>query len=214
MSLRITTANIDFAVGGDKRYLAHLCEGADVLLLQEAKNVNLRAALPDGWVSLQDDASEATRGSCIAYREATVARRWHGFSIGARPWIAARRIGMLERWIARAGLTEIATGRKFTAISAHFPPARFRVLQPGMGRNLKRVVTKQQRKWPVVIGTDANQPIGGLAHALGLEAFGRGIVGLLTDGSWTNGNVAPWGIQRGLTDHPSVTFTLHIKEKR
>lgn len=220
MSLRIASANIDFALHGDPRYLAWVCERADVLLLQEAKNVRLADVLPDGWISLQDTSGatqaerEAHMGAAIAVKDETVAVDSHHLTLGAKPYLpgsVARRVGMLPRHIAVASITERATGRPTTPISAHFPPPRFSALQPGFEKRLRAIAARHRS---VVIGTDANQPVAELADRMGLHCAGRGIVGLLSTETLHGEQVRPWGIRQHVTDHPAVLATVHLKETR
>lgn len=213
MSLRFASANLDFALRGDPRYLAWVCQRADVLLLQEAKNVRLSDVLPDGWISLQDTTDAATMGAAIAVKDETVAVDSHHLALGAKPYLpgpVARRVGMLPRHIAVASITERATGRPTTPISAHFPPPRFSALQPGFEKRLRAIAARHRS---VVIGTDANQPVAELADRMGLHCAGRGIVGLLSTETLHGEQVRPWGIRQHVTDHPAVLATIHLKEK-
>jgi hypothetical protein len=209
--VRVVSANVDFQRGGDFRHVRALCQWGDVLLLQEAKDFALADMLPEGWVSLQDTTSRATKGSCIAYNGEVLEHRWERLALGARPFIGGHRIGMLTRYIQFAGLTHKETGRRFVAASAHAPPFRFRLLQPGYRARLQARADKFNR---AVIGVDANAPIGGLAHQLGLEAYGKGIVGVLTRLPVVQAHVNPWGIDRGLTDHPAVVVHVALTKPK
>lgn len=218
MSLTFVSANTDFARRGDPRYLERMCDewGADVLLLQEAKDTHLASALPKGFRSLQDctGATKAERlarmGAAIAFREDTVDLVSSHLVLGARPFIQSARIGMLTREIAIAQLRERATDAVATGISAHFPPPRFAPLQPGYEKRLREVVARHAH---VVLGTDANQDVHRLADRLGLDVEGRGIVGLLTDLTYTGERIRPWGVAEGVTDHPAVQITVHIPKE-
>jgi hypothetical protein len=213
VSLDVATANIDFARRHNKAYLEYLCKVAQVLFLQEAKNVNIAEVLPEGWTSLQDTSSEDRAGACIAVLDSAVDVRDHRLILGAKPFIGGHRIGMLPRWIEEADLTEKSTGHRFVGVSAHEPPMRFRLLQPGYTKRLATVAASHPR---IVIGTDANQRIEVLGDRLGLDAYGRGIVGILTDLTVTDERVRPWGEVHHATDHPAVTARIHIpahKEK-
>lgn len=210
MALRAKSANLDFALGGDKAYLAWLCEDADVLLVQEAKDRVLANILPDGWTSLQDTTDESTMGAAIAVRDAAVKVHNHGLTLGAKPIIGGKRIGMLPRYIAWAELEEIASGEGGLFISAHFPPWRFRALQPGYEKRLRYLIRQHSA---VVMGTDANQPVDRLAKRLGLHWVGRGIVGLLSSQDLRNPKVRRWGIEHHATDHPSVSATVSLPRK-
>lgn len=218
MSPRWTTANLDFVRGHTADYLAHLCETADVLLVQEAKDVVLADVLPAGWVALQDTTSPATMGSAICYRIATVRGPKAPHLIeGSSPFWQGRRVGMLTRYIACAHLQDRATKEWRFAISAHLPPLRFAFLQPGMTRRLRRLLKgTTPGHWAhahAVVGLDANQPLTRLADRLGMREYGKGIVGLLVGPGLRieAGEVDPWGIDHDVTDHPSVTIRVrHI----
>lgn len=210
MALHVRSANLDFALGGDRAYLAWLCENHDVLLVQEAKDRVLANILPDGWLSLQDTTDESTRGSAIAVRTETVRVNDHGLALGAKPFIRSKKIGMLTRYIAWAELTERASDEAGLFLSAHFPPWRFRLLQPGYEKNLKKLIFGRR---DVVIGTDANSPVDRLAKRLGFEWVGRGIIGILSGRDLTDRKVQSWGIQHDATDHPSVSATVHLHRK-
>lgn len=215
MSLRFTSANLDFVRGHDAEYLAHLCADADVLLVQEAKDIVLADVLPEGWRALQDVTSEATRGSAICYREATVIAGRLDLTLGARPSIAGRRVRMLTRSIASAHLwerTEQGRGAWYFGVAGHFPPKRFGVLQPGMARRLRRRIKGHPY---AVIGLDANQPLDRLAKWLGLSSYGVGIVGLIYGRRLrvTETHADRWGIEHNYTDHPSICATVSHKEK-
>ncbi|MGZ4560030.1 MAG: N-acetylmuramoyl-L-alanine amidase [Mycobacteriaceae bacterium] len=208
--MRVTSANLDFALGNDREYIAWLCQDADVLLVQEAKDRVLANLLSEGWTSLQDTSDGAHMGTAIAVRDATVEVTDHGLALGAKPLIGGKHVGMLTRYIAWAELTERATGESGRFISPHFPPGRFRVLQPGYEKNLRALMYGRR---DIVIGTDANQPIDQLAKRLGFEWVGRGIVGVLSGRDLTGRKIRTWGIHHHATDHPSVSALVHLHRK-
>lgn len=213
MSLRFVSANLDFQLGHDAEYLAHLCADADVLLVQEAK-LDLAHVIPDGWAALQDTTSPAKMGSAILYRVATVEARDFRLRLGTLPQLGSRRVKMLPRYIASAHLIERANHHWHFGVSAHLPPARYAFLQPVMALRLKAIVMGHPN---AVIGTDANQPLEQLAKFLGLQAFGHGIVGLIFGKGLTvtERHVDRWGKQHGVTDHPSVSAVVtHRKARR
>lgn len=207
MSLRVETVNLDFTAGGDGDFLAALCERNEVLLVQEAKNVDLARVLPEGWVALQDRRDPGRAGSAICYDERYVAASDLVLRLGTRPWLGRRRAKMLTRWIATAHLTEIDGGEHFYFVSAHPPPPRYSWLQPAMNRRLRRLARHHPR---IVLGVDANQPIDRLAKSLGLTAHGVGIIGVLT-GPKVRGraeHVSTWGKRHDYTDHQTVAITI------
>jgi hypothetical protein len=204
MPLRIATANLDFNLPGDADYIAHLCETSDVVLVQEAKNVRLAKVAPVGFTALQDTTDQAHMGTGILVRDAKVEVGRHGATLGVKPILrTGRRVKMLARHIYSAHLTDKTTHEGFLAVSAHFPPRRFLPLQRPFRNALAGVLHGHAHS---VTGTDANQPIGNVAKALGLSAKGQGIVGLLGGKGVTvsKTHVAMWGVQHKVTDHPSV----------
>lgn len=209
--VRFVSANVDFVRGHDRKYVQALTEWGDVIALQEAKTFVLADLLPPGWVSLQDTTNDATKGSCIAYNADALTHHWDRLALGANPIIGGRRIGLLPRYFQLAGFSIPNTDRGFVAVSAHEPPFRFRALQPGYGRRLKDATARNPN---VVVGVDANMPIGALGHALGLEAYGKGIVGVLTRLPVIQSHVNPWGVNRGLTDHPAVVVHVAIPKEK
>lgn len=213
MSLRTVTANLCFTMGGDADYLTHLCEDADVVDVQEAKNVHLAKVAPSGFTGLQDTTDAAHMGTGILVRDATVEVKQHGVTLGVKPFLrTGKRVKMLTRYIYSAHLVEKATGEGHHAVSAHFPPSRFSPLQIPYRRALAGVLHGHPRS---VVGTDANQPITRVAGKLGLKSYGRGIVGLL----WgkgvkvSHGDVSRWGVEHKVTDHPSVAGTVTVVDR-
>lgn len=213
MSLRFTVANLDFGLGHDADYLAHLCENADVLLVQEAKNVWLSESLPAGWTALQDTSSSARMGSAICYRNAAVSAGPLQLRLGTLPTFDGRRFRMQTRYIASAHLlAKDGTGWYF-GTSAHLAPQRYAVLQPLMVRRLRRLAKRHPY---MVLGTDANMPLTRLAAALGLNHYGAGIVGIIPGPkvaiTWNEAD--HWGERNHVTDHPAITVTARHRKAR
>lgn len=208
MSVVFRSANTDFARRGDRAYIHYLCDGADVIALQEAKDGLLADKLPEGWRSLQHTATRARMGSCLAIRTDTIKLRTHYLRLGSRPYIDGRRVQMLTRYTAVALLTERDTKEPFAGVSTHWPKQEFASLQPGHTRKVEALVKRRPR---VILGTDANQPIHAVGRELGLNAYGEGIVGVLTNFEVADIEVDNWGKRNGYTDHPlvSVTADLH-----
>lgn len=203
----VTTANVDFVRGGDGRYVRHLCETADVLLLQEAKNITVANLLPKGWVSLQVTTSAATKGSCIAF-DGDVFECVHRKLVpGAWPSIGGRRVGMLVRYFQVAILRHRESGRLVRVISAHLPPMRFRALQPGYTKRL----AAWTRRPSVVVGADANMAFPRFAAQLGLRTRNDGIVGIATNLEVCAQTSRNWGERQRLTDHPAVAAKLALR---
>lgn len=195
------TANLDFTSGHNADYVEYLTDGADVLLLQECKDLTLADLLPAGWTSLQDTSSEAKAGSCIAVREGIdVGRSWLVKGCGEPPGG-----GMLPRWIACAQLNP--GDDEATAISAHAPPPRYSGLQPEFNANVADVVNANPRP---LVGADANMDIDKFAKALGpgMRAYGKqsGIC-LVSSVPLTDVEVDSWAEKYDASDHPCVWGT-------
>lgn len=172
---------------------------AHVLLLQECKNVDVRAALGHEWEVLQDLRSKDRAGSVIAWRKDIVKAGRGGLKLGVKPGQAA----MLTRWIAWKNLK--VRGFKFRAFSAHRPPARYRWLDPLFDLRLKALGWATSR--PLIGGIDANDPLRVLSSRR-IRPLGRGIVGLLVD---RNVVVKSWWIGRkGGSDHAPTFISVEI----
>jgi hypothetical protein len=197
------TANLDFYSGSNAAYLDHLCSGADVLLLQEVKDIDVGDLLPPGWAACQDTTTDAKAGAAIAYRTSTTDCLSWWIVKGCDPPEGG---GMLARWIICADLDH--DGATFTAISAHAPPPRYSELQPGFNAKLSTIVGAEPAP---VVGADANMDIDKFAKALGhgVEAYGKqsGIC-LVTALPLTDVEQDHYGESQGWTDHPAVAGTL------
>lgn len=145
---------------------------AHILLLQECKNVDVRAVLGPSWGVLQDTRDEGRAGSAIAWRKDLFEEGRGGLRLGVKPGSAA----MLTRWIAWKNLT--IEGWKIRVASCHRPPARYRFLDPLFDLRLKALGWLTRR--PIFVGIDANDPLKKLSSRR-MRSLGRGIVGLLVD---------------------------------
>lgn len=205
---KTTTANTDFTRGRNADYIHQLCEWSDVIVLQEAKDMTLKQCLPDGWKACQDTSTEAKAGSAIAVEKSVWAVRDWWLVYGCPP---PPQGGMLTRYIAVAVLEHKATGLVWSAMSAHEPPQRYAGMQPQFTANLKAAKQKQKEKGRrVVIGADANMPLGKLANQVGGKPYGYGIVGCVTGQPVQQCTYRGWGEQENVTDHPAVTCTVDL----
>ncbi len=126
-SLRVVTANLAFrgpdAVNNDWRTIG---PEADIVFVQEAKNVNLRNILSDGWIVRQDVSSDDRQGSAVVIRRSKVQ------AVGELVLVKgtdADPCGIMTRWIARVDV-QLLNGRWIRVASLHMPPAR---CQTGLG---------------------------------------------------------------------------------
>ena len=206
--MRVWFVNADFATGPrrDRPHLAHLAAKADVILVVEATNIVLADLLPEGWATDQDTTSLDRAGSAICWNTATVFHQEDQLFLGTRPFIRGRRIKMMNRWIHVAVVT--CDDLTVRALAAHYAPRRFSATWAIFTRRLKRILARPDQ--PVVLGTDANQDIHGLAERLGLKAHGIGIVGVLTVPGLevTDVEIDRFGLEHGATDHPTVGVTI------
>lgn len=195
---------MDFHSGQNKTYLRHLTDsGADLLLLQEAKDFRLADLLPAGWRALQDSSSDAKAGSCMATGPGVVVGDWWMVKACDAPADG----GMLPRYLCCAELAA-EDGRQVTGISAHAPPPRYSSLQPGFNQALAGVVGQYP---DAVVGADANQDIDSFAKALGkgMRAYGKqsGIC-LVSALPVSDVKQDSYGESAGMTDHPAVWGTI------
>jgi len=124
--LRVVTANLAFrgpdAVRNDWNTIG---PEADIVFVQEAKNVRLRDILSDGWAVRQDTSSDDRQGSAVVIRKSAVK------SIGELQLVKgvdandcnSPEGGIMTRWIARVDV-QLNNGRWIRTASLHMPPAR------------------------------------------------------------------------------------------
>lgn len=192
---------MDFHSGGNKDYVRYLTDnGADVIMVQEAKDFRLADVLPAGWAAYQDTTSEAKQGAAIAVGPGvTMGRKWQVKGCDAPPGG-----GMLPRWITCADVVYGDDGDTITAISAHAPPPRYSSLQPEFNAELSKITTANQ--WAVV-GADANMDIDKFAKALGggMVAVGKQS-GICLASALPLADVVTdeWPEEYGRSDHPCV----------
>ncbi|RKG75822.1 endonuclease/exonuclease/phosphatase family protein [Corallococcus exercitus] len=125
-SLRVVTANLAFrgpdAVRQDWQVIG---PEADIVFVQEAKNVRLRDILGDGWAVRQDTSSDDRQGSAVVIRKSAVK------SIDDLVLVkgtdasdcGTQGDGIMTRWIARVDV-QLNNGRWIRAASLHMPPER------------------------------------------------------------------------------------------
>lgn len=130
--LRVVTANLAFrgpdAVRND---WATFGPEADIVFVQEAKNVRLRDILGSGWIVRQDTSSEDRQGSAVVIRQSAVK------AVGELVLVKgvdandcnSPEGGIMTRWIAQVDV-QLGNGRWIRAASLHLPPAR---CQNGLG---------------------------------------------------------------------------------
>ncbi|SEU16053.1 hypothetical protein SAMN05443639_108272 [Stigmatella erecta] len=170
--LRVVTANLAFrgpdAVRNDWSTIG---PNADIMFVQEAKNVRLRDILGDAWAVRQDTSSEDRQGSAVVIRKSAVK------SIGdlllvkgtdASSCNNAAEGGIMTRWIARVDV-QLNNGRWIRAASLHMPPPR---CQYGLGSPFAvmadNVVAFAQRSDRLlVLGADWNKVVDADPNEIG-----------------------------------------------
>lgn len=200
----MVTANLDFYSGDNRQYLAHLCADSDLVLVQEAKDLDLGELIPDGWRALQDTSSDAKAGSGILVSHAISVERW---------WLqkgcgAPAGGGMLPRYLCCAEVTH-ESEQRLVPIAAHAPPPRYSGLQPEFADSVAAVVADYPQT--ALVGADANQDIDAWARELGsgMVAVGKQS-GICLVSRMPLGDVEldSWGENQGMTDHPAVWATV------
>lgn len=202
-SFTVATINDDF--GTRRSNLPRV--RADVMLVQEAKNENVRRLLRGRGVGVhQNTRRQDQQGTAVVWSRKVARAVDGGYAMGVRPHGRA----MLNRWINWEDV--VIDGTKVRMVSVHRPPARFKALWPLFDRNLARFV--RHSRVPMVIGMDANQVN---PHAL---AKGTGLRWHAPAGSIDGFLVSP-GIKvedlrrlpRATSDHHPVIARFTIKKR-
>jgi endonuclease/exonuclease/phosphatase family metal-dependent hydrolase len=202
--IRVVTANVDWALRAQRvaQDLHRIEARADVLLLQETKNVNVDALLGPQWTVLQDTSSASRAGSTIAYRNSFIRAGRFSLRLGVEPHGAA----MLPRWIATARL-RVAGSYSIRVASAHRPPPRYSWLWPAFDQNMRAF--SQDVKAPLIVGADWNSPIvrdpAGLRRT-GARTTGAEIDGFAVDRSLRVSRVH--ALPKGWSDHHAVLAVI------
>ncbi|MDC0712204.1 endonuclease/exonuclease/phosphatase family protein [Stigmatella sp. ncwal1] len=169
--LRVVTANLAFrgpdAVRNDWNTIG---PEADIVFVQEAKNVRLRDILGDAWAVRQDTSSEDRQGSAVVIRKSAVK------SVGDLQLVKGTDAsdcnspegGIMTRWIARVDV-QLNNNRWLRATSLHMPPAR---CQNGLGSPYAvmadNVVAFAKRSEPLlVLGADWNKVVDSDPNEIG-----------------------------------------------
>ena len=171
VQLRVVTANLGFrgpdAVRNDWNTIG---PEADIVFVQEAKNVRLRDILGDGWAVRQDTSSDDRQGSAVVIRKSAVK------SIGDLQLVKgvdandcdSPEGGIMTRWIAQVDV-ELPNNRWVRTASLHMPPARCQN-GPGspyavMADNVVAFANRSGRL--LVLGADWNKVVDEDPNAIG-----------------------------------------------
>ncbi len=146
--ITIATVNDDFT--DKKTTLNRVKRFADVVMVQEAKNSNLRKDIDnDNFGVHQNLKSDALAGSAIVWNKNHVKSTDAGMALG----VDSHGRAMLDRYISWNDIK--VDGKTVRMVSVHRPPKRFSGLWNEFDKNLKKFL--DSFKGPVVIGLDANQ---------------------------------------------------------
>lgn len=204
VGLTIATVNDDYT--DEKTNLKRL-KNVGVVMVQEAKNTNLRDEFPNEQrFGVHQAKRDDKAGSAILWKKqdrVTAGKR--GYVLGVNPQGAA----MLRRWINFTDLN--VNGAKVRMISVHRPPKRFARLWPDFDRNLAAFI--KSSKLPVVVGMDANQKNPqALARMTGLRWHSP--TGSI-DGFLASRSVhfeRTWRTPKGSSDHHPVLARITLKK--
>lgn len=203
VGLTIATVNDDFT---DRKTNLHRVK-AGVVLVQEAKNTNIRKEFPNAQrFGVHQGKRDDKAGSAILWRKQDrLSAGKRGYALGVNPQGAA----MLRRWITFTDLN--VNGAKVRMISVHRPPKRFARLWPDFDRNLAAFI--KSSKLPVVVGMDANQKNPrALARMTGLRwhSPAGSIDGFLASRSVHFERT--WRTAKGSSDHHPVLARITLKK--
>jgi endonuclease/exonuclease/phosphatase family metal-dependent hydrolase len=179
--MRIFTYNIDWAKSNEdeRASIRSVLTTADVILLQEAKHIDISSALNQAWLVHQNIKRESKQGVAVAWRNASIKRHRSarhpvkGYVLGVMPL----GVTMLPRYFNWRDLDVPGHGT-IRFVSTHRPPQRYRRLWPIFDRALGRFVKRSPH--PVIVGMDSNErDHSGLERLTGLAWHGVGIDGFL-----------------------------------
>jgi hypothetical protein len=124
------------------------------MLVQEARDTNLRRILPGGYGTNQVTKNDDTRGSAVIWDKDVFELIESKLILGVRPGA----VRMNTRYMSRATLRNKDTGRQTRVVSLHFPPRRpggYTALQAPMASNVMAMF-RVSRVPNFIIGGDFN----------------------------------------------------------
>lgn len=219
MTLRIVTANVDFALPGDKVKLdlERILKHADIITFQEAKSVNINALIKDPkWKVLQNMSSSAKKGSGIAYNSEVVKVKRHGMKVGT----TARGRAIQTRFIMWAVFTYHDSTNEphdLLVISMHLPPKRYWAVLYNVMLASLMVLLRSKSSRAIVVGADWNRHVRSdnvlttYARKAGGRFYGVGIDGFLfiPKGLWKYKKVD--SLFDTHSDHDPVQLTIEAR---
>ncbi len=218
--LRVVTANLAFR-GPDavRQDWSTIGPDADIVFVQEAKNVRLRDILGDGWAVRQDTSSEDRQGSAVVIRKSAVR------DIGDLQLVKGTEAsgcpdgGIMTRWIAQVDV-QLNNNRWVRTASLHMPPPR---CQTGPGSPYAvmadNVVAFAKRSGRIlVLGADWNKVVDEDPNDIGARTglLPRGPdSGHRIDGFYVSPAITTSGLQQlpqTGSDHRPVQMTVVVPE--
>ncbi|MFY0529096.1 endonuclease/exonuclease/phosphatase family protein [Archangium gephyra] len=220
--LRVVTANLAFrGNAGVKEDWKTIGPAADIVFVQEAKNVVLRDILNlDTWIVRQDTSADDVQGSAVVIRRSVVQ------SAGDLVLVKGTDAnncndpvlgGIMTRWIARVDVL-LNNGRSLRVASLHMPPLR---CQDGLGSpyavmadNVVAFANRADRllvlgaDWNKVVDDDPNQ----IGARTGLKPRGPDS-GSRIDGFYVSQAIGTNNLQRLAqtgSDHRPVQMTITV----
>lgn len=220
--VRIVTANVDFNADKDvvmDRFRVY-SENADVVLLQEAKYIDMHWRLRnDGqWIVRQDLSSDAKQGSAVIVRRSIVDKASDVGALDLRLGTDSDECDTLPRYIAHVSIA-LKNGGVIRPASAHLPPPR---CQTGPGSDYDEMIDSiaaMSANHPsrLIVGGDWNKPVNSDPNGLKAKTDGRLVPRGLGDGIdgfyKPQALTMPWGVtDAGLASagHRAIKMTVDV----
>lgn len=195
--------NMDFLRGGDREFLAYICQRTHVAGLVETKDRDIKKIVPAGWGAWQDRSTTGKANVAFIWNESIGSFTNGRLRKTVTPYLHGRRIKMEIRYTL-TGHFWAADGTHLYPIVHHFAPPRFR----GKWRQSYQKIRKIVRNHPNAVGFfDVNRNPRVAAESLGLKwaAGANDDVMLLGAGKSIKPVGEPvhskWGEKNDFTDH-------------
>ncbi|MGL4339280.1 MAG: endonuclease/exonuclease/phosphatase family protein [Rhodoglobus sp.] len=177
--VRIVTANVDFGVSDStvKERFRDYSRHADIVLIQEAKNVNLHRLLDsDNWIVRQRVGSgNEQQGSAVVVRRSLVEHRSDVSDLDLTLGTNGNECRIMARYIATATV-KLAQGGLLRVASVHLPPRNDCQTGPGSDYDeMIKSIARLSDRFPhrLVIGGDWNKIVRSDPNELSRQADNR-----------------------------------------
>jgi endonuclease/exonuclease/phosphatase family metal-dependent hydrolase len=165
--LRVAVANMTWQQGHDRWLIRSLCNDHDILLLQETKNLDLNALLPDGWRGfIEGPYGSGRREPAFAIRRSRVTV----VNSGGLVYAAETSNPGPDRYIRWARFADPA-GNVGHFITCHYPLRRDERNQNHMDNVLRNHLGNVPNDMPVIFGGDVNQARGPFANRFNMDRY-------------------------------------------